>query len=72
MEKQTCALVKLLKHFMTYVGYSSIVAYVPHSVVKYVLALQDCLGVRRKWVAKIQEYTLEIRPTKLIKGQGLT
>jgi hypothetical protein len=30
------------------------------------------LGVRGKWVAKIQEYNLEIRPTKLIKGQGLS
>ena len=24
-----------------------------------------------KWVSKIQEYDLEIKPTKLIKGQGL-
>jgi hypothetical protein len=53
------------------VGYSRIVAYVPHSVVKDILAQQDFLGVRGKWVAKIQEYDLEIRPTKLIKGQGL-
>jgi hypothetical protein len=29
------------------------------------------LGVRGKWVSKIQEYDLEIKPTKLIKGQGL-
>ena len=32
---------------------------------------QNCLGIRGKWVSKIQEYELEIRPTKLIKGQGL-
>ena len=32
---------------------------------------QDCLGKRGKWVSKIQEYDLEIKPTKLIKGQGL-
>ena len=35
------------------------------------LSQQDYLGVRGKWVSKIQEYELEIRPTKLIKGQGL-
>ena len=29
------------------------------------------LGPRGRWVAKIQEYDLEIKPTKLIKGQGL-
>ena len=35
------------------------------------MSQQDCLGVRGKWVSKIQEYDLEIKPTKLIKGQGL-
>ena len=25
----------------------------------------------KKWVSKIQEYDLEIKPTKLVKGQGL-
>jgi len=24
-----------------------------------------------RWIAKIQEYDLEIKPTKLVKGQGL-
>jgi hypothetical protein len=31
----------------------------------------DSDGRRGKWLAKIQEYDLEIKPTKLIKGQGL-
>ena len=52
-------------------GYSKIVCYVPHSAVKDILCQQDCLGKRGKWVSKILEYDLEIRPTKLIKGQGL-
>jgi hypothetical protein len=47
------------------------VGYVPHPVVKDILGQQDCLGVRGKWVSKIQEYDLEIKSTKLIKGQGL-
>jgi hypothetical protein len=71
MEKQAYALVKTLKHFRVYVGYSKIVGYVPHSTVKDILAQQDCLGVRGKWFSKIQEYDLEIKPTKLVKGQGL-
>jgi hypothetical protein len=53
------------------VGYSKIIAYVPHSTIKDILAQQDFLGTRGKWVSKIQEYDLEIKPTKLIKGQGL-
>jgi hypothetical protein len=72
MEKKAYALVKSLNHFRTYVGYSKIIAYVPHSTVKDILAQQDCLGTRGKWVSKIQEYDLEIKPTKLIKGQGLS
>jgi hypothetical protein len=40
-------------------------------VVKDVLSQQDFLGTRGKWVLKIQEYNLEIKPTKIIKGQGL-
>ena len=30
------------------------------------------LSSRGRWIAKIQEYDLEIKPTKLIKGQGLS
>ena len=71
MEKQAFALVRSLKHFRIYIGYSRIIAYVPHSIVKDILAQQDCLGPRGRWVSKKQEYDLEIKPTKLIKGQGL-
>ena len=71
MEKQAYALIKSLKHFRTYVGYSKVVGYVPYSAVKDILSQQDCLGIRGKWVSMIQEYDLEIKPTKLIKGQGL-
>jgi hypothetical protein len=28
-------------------------------------------GKRSKWIAKILEFDLEIKPTKLVKGQGL-
>ena len=35
------------------------------------LTQEEGLGPRSRWVAKIQAYDLEIRPTKLIKGQGL-
>jgi hypothetical protein len=40
--------------------------------VKDVLSQQDCMGTRGKWVSKIQEYDLEIKPTKIVKGQGLS
>ena len=31
----------------------------------------DSEGKRGKWIAKIMEYDVEIKPTKLVKGQGL-
>lgn len=52
-------------------GYSKIVAYVPHPTIKDILAQHDSLGVRGKCVSKIQEYDLEIKPTKWVKGPGL-
>jgi hypothetical protein len=39
--------------------------------VKNILVQPDNDGKRGQWLAKIQEFDLEIKPTKLIKGQGL-
>jgi hypothetical protein len=39
--------------------------------VKDILIHPDIDGRRSKWIAKILEFDLDIRPTKLIKGQGL-
>ena len=71
VEKQAYALVKSLKHFRIFIGYAKVIGYVPSSVIKNVLTQEEGLGPRGRWVAKIQEYDLEIKPTKLIKGQGL-
>ena len=35
------------------------------------LIQSDVEGKRGKWIAKTQEYDLDIKPTKLVKGQGL-
>jgi hypothetical protein len=64
-------MVKALKAFRTYVLHSKIIAYVPTSSVKDILVQTDSDGRRGRWLAKIQEFDLEVKPTKLIKGQGL-
>jgi hypothetical protein len=71
MEKQAYALVKALKSFRVYVLYSRITAYVPLASVKDILIQPDIDRRRGKWITKILEFYLEIKPTKLIKGQGL-
>jgi hypothetical protein len=71
LEKQAYTMVKSLKSFRTYVLHSKIIAYVPTSVVKDILVQPDSDGKRGRWLAKIQEFDLEVKPTKLVKGQGL-
>jgi hypothetical protein len=71
MEKQAYALVKALKDFRVYVLHSRVTAYVPSASVKDILIQPDIDGRRGKWIAKILEFDLEIKPTKLVKGQGL-
>eukprot|EP00253_Pinus_taeda_P027021 PITA_27021 len=71
MEKQTYALVKAIKDFKVYILYSHVIAYVPSVVVKDILTREGIEGKRGKRIANILEYDIEIKPTKLIKGQGL-
>jgi hypothetical protein len=71
MEKQAYALVKYLKAFRVYVLHSKVIAYVPSASVKDILIQPDKDGRRSKWISKTLEFDLEIKPTKLIKGQGL-
>jgi hypothetical protein len=45
---------------------------VPNNTVKDILTQPGLEGRRGKWITAMLEYDLEIKPTKLIKGQGLT
>jgi len=69
MEKHVYAMVKGLSHFRPYFWNSDIVAYVPFLEVKYILAQKECSINRGLWVTKIQEYDLEVKIAKTIKGQ---
>ena len=54
-----------------YILHSHTIAYVPNAAIKDVLVQTDPEGRRGKWIATMLEYDLAIKPTKLIKGQGL-
>ena len=71
IEKQELVFIKSLKDFIVYILHSHIIAYVPNAAVKDVLMQTDPEGRRGKWIAAILEYYLEIKATKLIKGQCL-
>jgi hypothetical protein len=71
IEKQAYALIKSLKSFRIYILHSKVIAYVPSPSMKDVLTQPDIDGKRSKWIAKLIEFNIEVKPTKLVKGQGL-
>lgn len=71
MEKQTYALIKALKEFRVYILHSHVIAYVPSTAIKDILTRSYLDGRKEKWIVVLLEYDLEIKPTKIIKGQGL-
>ena len=56
---------------LVYILYSQIISYVPNLVVRDILTQNGPHGKRGKWISTILEYDMEIKPTKLIKGQVL-
>ena len=71
MEKYAHALIKALKEFRVYILHFHTIVYVPSVVIKEILRQVEPNGKRVKWIATLLEYDLEVKPTKLVKGQGL-
>ena len=72
IEKNAYALVRAVKQFRFYILNSHSKAFVPDSAVKTLLTQQE-IGVNKRasWIAKVQEYDLDIKPTNLVRGKGL-
>jgi len=68
IEKQAYALIKSLKSFIFYILHSKIIAYVPSTAIKDVLTQPDANGRRAKWIGKVIELNIELKPTKLVGG----
>ena len=71
MEKKAYASVKALKEFKVYILHSHSIVFVPSATIKDILTQAEPDGRRAKWIATLLEYDIEIKPTKLVKGQGL-
>jgi hypothetical protein len=63
-------LVKSLKAFRVYILQAKVIAFVPSSSVKDVLVQPDIDCKRSKWIDRLIEFDVEIKPSKLVKGQG--
>ena len=63
---------KALKEFRVYILHSHPIVFVPSAAIKDILTQVEPDGRRAKWISTLLEYDIEIKPTKLVKGQGLT
>ena len=60
-----------MKKFRIYILHAKFITYVPSAAVKDVLTQPNIDGKRDKWIAKLIEFDIEVKPTKLVKGLGL-
>eukprot|EP00253_Pinus_taeda_P026676 PITA_26676 len=71
IEKQVYVFIKFLKAFRIYILHSRVIAYVPSASINDVLMQPDADGRRAKWIANLIEFNIELKPTKLVRAQGL-
>ena len=71
VDKKDFAIFKDVKHFRPYLLKSRMKVIVPYRSVRNLL-VQKYLGEKRApWMTALQEYDLEIKPSTVVKGQGL-
>ena len=71
VDKQAFAIFKAVKHFHPYLLKSKTKIIVPYSSVRNLLVQKDLGEKRAPWMTALQEYDLEIKPSTIVKGQGL-
>ena len=72
IEKHVFSLVKAVKYFRFYILHSHTIVFVPDPTVKSILTQQEVGSNKRgNWIARIQEYDLDLKPTKMVRGKGL-
>jgi hypothetical protein len=71
VDKQAYVVFKVVKHFRPYLIKSKTKVIVPYPTVRNLLVQKDLGEKRANWITTLQEYDLEIKPAKIVKGQGL-
>ena len=70
VEKQAFAVFKAVKHYRPFLLKSHTKIIVPFSAVRQLLIQRELGEKRANWVTALQEYDLEIKPAKIVRGQG--
>jgi hypothetical protein len=71
VDKQAFVVFKVVNHFRPYLIKSKTKVIVPYPAVRNLLIQKDLGEKRDNWITTLQEYDLEIKPAKIIRGQGL-
>eukprot|EP00253_Pinus_taeda_P012640 PITA_12640 len=70
VEKQAFAVYKAVKHYKPFLLKAHTKVIVPFSSVRKLLIQRELGEKRANWVTTLQEYDLEIKPAKIVRGQG--
>ena len=71
VDKQALVVFKAVKHFHPYLLKSKTKVIVPFPIVRNMLVQKDLGEKRAPWMTALQEYDLKIKPSTVVKGQGL-
>eukprot|EP00253_Pinus_taeda_P031222 PITA_31222 len=70
VEKQAFAVYKAVKHYRPFLLKAHTKVIVPFPAVRQLLIQRELGEKRANWVTTLQEYELEIKPAKIVRGQG--
>src|ERR1700733_7398721 len=70
VEKQAFAVFKAVKHYRPFLLKTHTKVIVPFPAVRKLLIQKELGEKRENWVIALQEYDLEIKPAKIVRGKG--
>ena len=71
VDKQDYTIFKVVKHFHPYLLKSQMKVIVPYPAVRNLFVQKELGEIRAHWMTTLREYDLEIKPAKIVRGQGL-
>lgn len=71
VDKQEYAVFKVMKHFRPYLLKSQTKVIVLYPVVRNLFIQKELGEVCAHWMTTLQDYDLEIKPSKIVRGQSL-
>ena len=71
IDKKAYTIYKVVNYFRSYILKNHTKVIVPYPAVWYLFTQQEMGERKGNWMEVVQRFDLDIKPTKLVKGQGL-